>query len=805
MNTRCLPPAVPASRPVRIRASRRLPVFRSRRALAVCFCIAINFGLLSAVWAQQFGRVNQQQNGAEVQMPTNYPVSPKNGLSLTIDTRWVNNYGYRPIEVTVKSLTPTTADHRITIRIQTSWWGMQRGSMTVEQEFDMLQGSTTATTLVALPQYQLTTQYYWWDVWVDGIKDKDLSRDRRAPVAIVGSGVTPNSATALSVLVVGPNARQPWSTNPNSQDVEAMSLPVRLFPARWIDYTCFDVVSLSRAELQAVAQSNPSALAAIRHWISAGGQLWIGDAGASWEHLPEVSKTLSIAATIDESDEAPATKPDADANEEAVDEPVNNNPIPAAWRPVPLRRGGTWGRSVTFLNLSTQQRTVVRDQDTIRQFLNDPNHEVVAGEAPPEMVGGRSGRWPRDSRDEFVDQSLGLGAIRAFRGGQSSILFPAGQPNVIVDPNIAPEGNVGKATAREMALRATRRWDFRHGMKPDDANLDFANWLVPDVGLAPVIEFQVLITLFVLLIGPLNYWLLKRYNRLQLLVLTVPLAALLLTGTLFAYAVLSDGFGTTVRAQSVTTLNQHTGDAASWSRLSYYSGLAPGQGLSMPGDVVVYPIIPAWNDSGVDPSIGASRELFWVGDEARMTRGWLRSRTPTQYLSIRARKSPYRLELMPAAGKIRAVNELGTTIRFVLVVDKEGKLFSGTNMAPGSKWVLEPIERAEAIRQLRNLFRDHAPEAPPELSAKDSDYQRLQRRQARRMMVTPYRLQYSEQRLDDNLLGEVLADLSGMSGQPALRLPPQSYVAITETGPEVALGIPDAKEEASFHVVIGHW
>ena len=35
-------------------------------------------------------------------------------------------------------------------------------------------------------------------------------------------------------------------------------------------------------------------------------------------------------------------------------------------------------------------------------------------------------------------------------------------------------------------------------MTPDDANLDFAKLLVPGVGLAPVTEFRVLITLFVL-------------------------------------------------------------------------------------------------------------------------------------------------------------------------------------------------------------------------------------------------------------------------------------------------------------------
>ena len=85
-----------------------------------------------------------------------------------------------------------------------------------------------------------------------------------------------------------------------------------------------------------------------------------------------------------------------------------------------------------------------------------------------------------------------------------------------------------------------------------------------------------LITLFVLLIGPLNYWWLKRAKRLHLMVLTVPLAAIVTTAGLAAYAVLADGFDTKVRLYSYTTLDQRTGDAACWARLSYYSGLAPG-------------------------------------------------------------------------------------------------------------------------------------------------------------------------------------------------------------------------------------
>jgi hypothetical protein len=36
-------------------------------------------------------------------------------------------------------------------------------------------------------------------------------------------------------------------------------------------------------------------------------------------------------------------------------------------------------------------------------------------------------------------------------------------------------------------------------------------------------------------------------------------------------------------------------------------------------------------------------------------------------------------------------------------------------------------------------------------------------------------------------------------------LMPNSYVAIVERSPEVELGTPAAREEASFHVILGRW
>ena len=278
-----------------------------------------------------------------------------------------------------------------------------------------------------------------------------------------------------------------------------------------------------------------------------------------------------------------------------------------------------------------------------------------------------------------------------------------------------------------------------------------------------------------------------------------------MTAALFAYATISDGFGTTVRVHSFTTLDQRTGEAACWARLSYYSGLAPGRGLTMPADVVLYPIHPAWNATRIDANLGGQREIEWDGGAAKLTRGWLRSRTPMQYLTIRSRQTPHRLALAAGGGKLRATNGLEAAIELVFVADREGELWVGEKLAAGAVAFLNRIERPDAIRRFRELVLENEPEPPAALSGDDSHFAVMQQRQWRQTYGGRFGFQSGEARLATSLMNEAVAELAGLAGRPALALPPRSYVAVTATGPEVELGMRGAEEEASFHVIVGQW
>ena len=99
-------------------------------------------------------------------------------------------------------------------------------------------------------------------------------------------------------------------------------------------------------------------------------------------------------------------------------------------------------------------------------------------------------------------------------------------------------------------------WIRRHGVVFEAANPDFWNLLIPGVGLPPVNTYRVLISLFVIVIGPVNYFLLRRLRRLHYLLFIVPASAVAVTLALLGYALMSDGLSTRLRARSYTLVDQ---------------------------------------------------------------------------------------------------------------------------------------------------------------------------------------------------------------------------------------------------------
>ena len=640
------------------------------------------------------------------------------GLQVTMEAQWIQTGGYFPIKITVQSTTGPVTADRVLLIELVPRYGGNASK--VSQVVEIPEGSTSAEVMVLTPQSDMSF-FYTVDVWEDGEKIKDLSSN---------SGFLLNRSQmsgqqGMSILLVG-SEQGLMAVQSNlqmslsgSNSLHFDQMVAGELPTRWIDYSGLDVVCMSIAELQSFAAMNPAAWLAVKDWTVSGGNLWIFDVGPNWERLPEAERLLSFA----EKDSGTA---------------------------LPTDRGWTSGDLSSYVQWSND----------LGQTRSSSAGQGIATVIRPSITPPGNSKPP-----EFLHQQLGQGMVLAL-------------------PGTGPNNNtMGQWSYILNQLGAERmNWSQRHGLVLNEYNPDFWNLMIPGIGLPPVTGFQVLITLFVLVIGPLNFYLLRRWNQLKLLLVTVPVAAALVTILLLGYSLVADGLGVRARVRSLTKIDQTTGDTVTWSRQSYYAGIAPSQPLLFPEDTVVYPIESETNRRRLRNRRG--RNWHWDSNGQHLA-GWLPTRTPSQLLAISSRTTNRRIEVSTKAEPPTVTNHLGTAIQHLVLVDGAGNYYQATAIGDGDSKELQASNAADATKSLRVAFNENSTEYLPGIG-----------RTGPAIMSGWY--PSSARATQSTSLLELGLDTAGLVGQ-------REYVAIVRKSPEVTLGLDSIEEESSFHVIMGDW
>ena len=680
--------------------------------------------------------INRSSNRNTITWPLDTPgnvnYTVKSGLKISVNTKWVGARGYRPLKFTISSAQPTASNLQITIRFSAGPNREKENSIFVEQDLELRQGKSSVTGTALIPQYMPWGNFHW-EVWIDGKKDEELS-----PTSIF----TPQSIgeTGFAGLFVTSHNRGSYFQRNNFLDI--MEYPEYQLPESWTHYSSFDLVILYPEDLIRWKTTSPERFSHLIRWLLAGGNLWIVETGSNYEKLEEIEKLLDLPPSRNSTSEDPLEQ--------------------HGWMALEYRETPMESVEAALLLEGLKKEDVPKDPSS-----QEADEEEAAEE---EIV--------KTSRSRFVTRGFGMGTITASQHLIGKTTFDIHATRASIDRTF---------------LRRRFNWASRHGNDPSRGNYEFGKFLIPDVGTAPVIEFQLLISFFVILIGPLNYWLLRRRHQLPLMLVTVPIVALATTLFLFAYGFMADGFGVRVRVRSVTTLDQKRGEAISWARLSYYAGLAPSEGLTVPNDTVVYPILPARADITQINRQNQSleREVVW-DNQQHLTRGWLASRTPTQYLTISARASKKRLAFRQANDNVTVANHLQTDIKLLFVRDQDGQFYLNRDINKDESIPLTKSNPQETILELRKIVSDNEPEYPPGL-----EVAQVNRRRSRRNR-SPQQDPTQLQSLLDNTINASISPLSD-------GLAPGTYLAITSEAPEVALGLEEVTESASFHIVRGSW
>lgn len=112
---------------------------------------------------------------------------------------------------------------------------------------------------------------------------------------------------------------------------------------------------------------------------------------------------------------------------------------------------------------------------------------------------------------------------------------------------------------------------------------------IPGIGELPLVTFLGILLVFALVIGPLNFYILARFKRPNMLLLTIPVASLGCSILIVVFGIMHEGLGVRSASCSHTVLDQRIQRHATVERMSFYAGISPAAGLVPGASTVVLP------------------------------------------------------------------------------------------------------------------------------------------------------------------------------------------------------------------------
>ncbi len=321
-------------------------------------------------------------------------------------------------------------------------------------------------------------------------------------------------------------------------------------------------------------------------------------------------------------------------------------------------------------------------------------------------------------------------------------------------------------------------------------NEDFLAFLIPGVRSVPVIAFAVAMSLFAILIGPVNYYLLAKRKRQGFLLVTIPAIAILSSLAMFAFSFVAHGVSVRSRVRSVTWIDQGSQSAVSLARIAWFAGFAPSDGLVFSTSTAFIPIWHAdgsFNNGSVD----------WT-ESQNLAAGFLRSRTRTQALTIGVRDERGRLTVTPnsdngnTAATLNVTSGLEWPLEALIVWDDEGNAFATDAVEPGQAVTLRRFGHHDGA-DFRKLIRQSTPEIPIELTSPSNEL----------FDITPVRRSGEGYSVSHGQLERAISEVASKL-QPQDANMARHYVAIAAEPPGIEFGT-EVTVVDGWHLVIGRY
>lgn len=233
-----------------------------------------------------------------------------------------------------------------------------------------------------------------------------------------------------------------------------------------------------------------------------------------------------------------------------------------------------------------------------------------------------------------------------------------------------------------------------------DSETDFNRYFpVVDSSRVPVRLVVGLLTLFLILAGPVTLVFLSRKGKRFWFLWMLPAISFVVSALVFIMSFLSEGITPRIRMASVTLLDQVGQEATTIGGTAIYAPLSPGI-LKFDGTSEVTPLY--------DPNsreLGGSRRVTWTdGGKQHFDGSWISSRVPAHFAIRKSEHREERLQVNWLAGDIPEVlNGLGGHINELYLCRSDGTLFTGENIIAGKKVKLREVTDTRGRSSFREL------------------------------------------------------------------------------------------------------
>ena len=301
--------------------------------------------------------------------------------------------------------------------------------------------------------------------------------------------------------------------------------------------------------------------------------------------------------------------------------------------------------------------------------------------------------WNKDSQKRITTHDIGLGKVREYNenelpsgGASESIAYWLGADD--------PENNQNSIPLLGGLQTAVNELHNDHwGGSERDFNSYFR---VIGAARTPVRLVIIVLTLFVLIAGPVNLFILNRKGKRSWFLWTLPVISFATSGMVFVVSFFSEGVTPRLRTDSITILNQVEQEATTLGAVALYAPIAPSQ-LNFSGQSEVTPLFDSGYIHGPfggrqNHDSGSNRQVEWSeGGEQRLTGKWIGSRVPAHFAVRKTEHREERIQVQWPGTKPEIINGLGGYIDQIYLAAPDGTLFGGQDIGPGKKVLLNPI------------------------------------------------------------------------------------------------------------------